>query len=60
MCSLSQAAAKSAVTDLWAILEALSGPYWPEAEQFFGPIILFGGILLGAVIGILEGSGRNS
>jgi hypothetical protein len=60
MCSLSQAAAKSAVTDLWAILEALPGPYWPEAEQFFGPIILFGGILLGAVIGILEGSGRNS
>ena len=32
-----------------------STDFWTQVEAFFGPIILFGGILLGGFIGILEG-----
>jgi hypothetical protein len=42
------------VTDLWALLGALFDTSWPQWEQFFGPLILFGGIFFGAFIGSLE------
>ena len=53
--TLADAADSTGLTNLWALLGALFDPYWPQWEQFFGPIILFGGIFLGGFIGILQG-----
>jgi hypothetical protein len=48
------AADSTGLTNLWALLGALFDPYWPQWEQFFGPIILVGGIFLGGFVGTLE------
>jgi hypothetical protein len=53
--TFADAADSTGVANLWALLGALFDTSWPEWEQFFGPIILFGGIFLGGFIGILQG-----
>ncbi|HYY02089.1 MAG TPA: hypothetical protein VE908_21470 [Mycobacterium sp.] len=53
--TLADAADSTGLTNLWALLGALFDPYWPQWEQFFGPIILVGGIFLGGFVGILQG-----
>jgi hypothetical protein len=53
--TFADAADSTGVGNLWALLGALFDPIWPQWEQFFGPVILFGGILLGAFVGTLEG-----
>src|ERR1700743_1581398 len=53
--TLADAADSTGLTNLWAILGALFDTSWPQWEQFFGPIILFGGIFVGGFVGILQG-----
>jgi hypothetical protein len=53
--TLAVAADSTGLTDLWALLGGLFDSYWPQWEQFFGPIILVGGIFLGGFVGILQG-----
>jgi hypothetical protein len=48
------AADSTGLTDLWTLLGALFDTSWPQWEQFFGPIILVGGIFLGGFVGTLE------
>ena len=53
--TLADAADSTGLTNLWALLGALFDTSWPQWEQFFGPIILFGGIFVGGFVGILQG-----